>query len=81
MNLENKILKILKGQEGIPLTEDQLHIELAIADESKNELKACLVSMVEEGRLIQTKKRKYGIPEDFGYLAGRLQGNAKGFGF
>src|SRR5690554_5227819 len=37
--------------------------------------------MVEEGRLIQTKKRKYGIPEDFGYLAGRLQGNAKGFGF
>ncbi|MGB4387944.1 MAG: hypothetical protein WBI89_01920, partial [Caldicoprobacterales bacterium] len=81
MNLENKILEILKGQEGIPLTEDQLHIELAIADESKNELKACLVSMVEEGRLIQTKKRKYGIPEDFGYLAGRLQGNAKGFGF
>lgn len=81
MNLENKILEILKEQEGIPLTEDQLHIELAIADESKNKLKACLVSMVEEGRLIQTKKRKYGIPEDFGYLAGRLQGNAKGFGF
>ena len=37
--------------------------------------------MAQKGRLVQTKKKKYALPEELGYLTGRLQGNAKGFGF
>lgn len=37
--------------------------------------------MVEEGRLVKTRKERYARPETLGMIRGRLQGNARGFGF
>ena len=40
-----------------------------------------LEAMTEEGRLFKTRKERYALPETLGLLRGRLQGNARGFGF
>ncbi|HZK35262.1 MAG TPA: ribonuclease R [Bacillota bacterium] len=81
MSLQKKIVEILKDKGGIPLYEEQFSGEAELHDKSLEEVTKALTNMVDSGMLIQTKKKKYGLPEDFGYLAGRLQGNAKGFGF
>ncbi|MGI5884774.1 MAG: ribonuclease R [Candidatus Spyradocola sp.] len=40
-----------------------------------------LDAMVEEGRLVQTRKERYALPETLGMIRGQLHGNARGFGF
>lgn len=47
----------------------------------KKEFEVLLKEMQQEGTIIQTKKRKYGVPERMNLVVGRLQGHAKGFGF
>lgn len=81
MNLQDRILELLTLKDRIPLYEEQLADELELTDEEVSQLKSTLEDMIRNGRLILTKKKKYGLPEDFGYGAGRLQGNPKGFGF
>lgn len=79
MTVKEKILQVLEQAE-VPLYEDQLLEALHDGAEALD-VKAELEDMVQAGLLIQTKKKKYGIPSDFGLMAGRLQGSARGFGF
>ncbi len=45
------------------------------------EAESVLLNLLDSGRLFLTKKRKYALPEQLGYLTGRLQTTAKGYGF
>jgi len=45
------------------------------------ELTALLDQMTSDGLLFKTKKDRYALPHTLGILKGRLQGNARGFGF
>ena len=47
----------------------------------KKDLLTILEQMEEEGLIIKTKKKKYGVPERMNLVVGRLQSNKKGFGF
>lgn len=47
----------------------------------QDEVLPVLEAMVEEGRLVKTRKERYARPETLGMIRGRLQGNARGFGF
>ena len=79
--IEQKIIDLLSSGDGIPLYPEQLMVELNIPESEENGFRSKLDEMAQKGRLVQTKKKKYALPEELGYLTGRLQGNAKGFGF
>lgn len=50
-------------------------------DDTEPEILPLLESMVQEGILVQTRKERYALPATLGLIRGRLQGNARGFGF
>ncbi|HHY82467.1 MAG TPA: ribonuclease R [Clostridiales bacterium] len=79
--MEQKIIEVLSSKDVIPLYEAQLMDELGIPEEEEDSFKNLLNQMVKEGKLVQTKKKKYALPEDLGFMTGRIQGNARGFGF
>ncbi|GGO19081.1 ribonuclease R [Deinococcus humi] len=45
------------------------------------ELEALLDALVEEGQVIRTRKKTYGLPEAMSLVRGRFQASAAGFGF
>lgn len=61
-----------------PRTVQQLSAETGLAQE---ELGAILDDLVREGLLFQTRRERYALPHTLGLIRGRLQGNARGFGF
>lgn len=83
MNIKEKIISFIKENQLLPSSDQQLMDLLGIKaskSERENFLKI-LNELVKEGSLILTKKGKYGIPEQLGYIIGKIQGNPKGFGF
>jgi len=79
--MEQRIIDLLSSKDVIPMFEGQLMAELDIPEDEEDNFKETLDRMVKQGKLVQTKKKKYALPEDLGFLTGRVQGNAKGFGF
>ncbi|QKG85844.1 ribonuclease R [Kroppenstedtia pulmonis] len=47
----------------------------------QDELKRLLDRLEEEGKIVRTRAKRYGVPERLNLVRGHLQGNAKGFGF
>ncbi len=80
MTIEERIIEFLNTSD-VPYYEDQLIEALGIVEPETLLLKVQLEEMVQKGLLVQTKKKKYALPAAFGFLAGRLQSHAKGFGF
>ena len=54
---------------------------LALEPDEQEGLAALLADMVAEGELIEEERDVYAAPEALGLVAGRLQGNPRGFGF
>ena len=63
-----------------PKSAQQIAEGASIAMDSEG-LTRLLEDMVAEGLLFKTKKERYALPHTLGILKGRLQGNARGFGF
>ena len=61
-----------------PLRAQELEARTGIEEKALSPL---LEAMVEEGRVLLTRKERYALPETLGMLRGRLQANARGFGF
>ena len=55
----------------------QKHLKI----DDRNELRRELNTLTEEGRLIRTRRRTYGLPQEMNLLVGRLQVTAGGYGF
>ncbi|NLB41505.1 MAG: RNB domain-containing ribonuclease, partial [Clostridiales bacterium] len=79
--IQQRITQLLSFEDAIPLYEDQLLEQIELTPEEKENFYEILDQMVETGQLVKTKKKKFALPETLGFLTGRLQGNAKGFGF
>jgi len=80
MNIQEKILDYLKEQNR-PIADIDIAIDFEI---NKSEFKTffeILEKMEEQGSLIKTKKKKYGLPEVFGMVTGKVQSTMKGFAF
>ncbi|HOM42413.1 MAG TPA: ribonuclease R [Bacillota bacterium] len=79
--IKNKLLAFMREDAYKPLSHDEL-IQ-AFQDDSiqASELDEVLNSLLEEGSIIITRKNKYGLTEKMNMVAGRIQGNKKGFGF
>lgn len=81
MNIKDKIIELFEEKEYPPLYIWQIMEVLDISSEDRDILESTLKQMEKEGSLVATKKGKYALPEDLGFLVGRLQGHPKGFGF
>lgn len=81
MNIKEKVIELFKEKEYPPLYMKQIMEVLDISPKDQDMLESVLNQMEKEGSLVVTKKGKYALPEDLGFLVGRIQGHPKGFGF
>ncbi len=78
---KKQILNYMENKEYKPLLFKELTNALNVTEEDSAIFKAVLNKLETEGRVIKSKNKKYGLPEHFGLITGRLQMNEKGFGF
>ena len=78
MNIKEKILDTLGRGNQPPMYIEQLMNVLGISPGEKVVFQSILDEMVKDGQVVQTKKKKYALPESLGYIIGRIQGNARG---
>lgn len=64
-----------------PLTlGDMVHI-FGLDKPQRRQLKALLAELEATGDIVQTRTKRYGVPERMNLVVGRLQGHQRGFGF
>ncbi len=81
MSVKEKLLEFMQEKAYNPMSEEEL---INIFDIDKKQISLfsnLLEEMINEGLIIKTRKKRYGVPERMGLLVGRLQMNPKGFGF
>ncbi|MGV8145880.1 MAG: ribonuclease R [Alkaliphilus sp.] len=81
MGIKEKIMSIMEEDAYKPLLVDELIELLELNNNDKKEILKILEEMISEGYIIKTRKKRYVLPEKMGLVVGRLQGNARGFGF
>ncbi|OYD08178.1 ribonuclease R [Paludifilum halophilum] len=65
-----------------PMTAKELQHIFQVEDpEEQSGFLQLLSRLEEEGKIVRTRADRYGVPERLNLVRGRLQGNAKGFGF
>ncbi|WP_134704449.1 ribonuclease R [Ammoniphilus sp. YIM 78166] len=82
MVTEQRVVEFMREEAYAPMTVAEL--EEAFGVESAADFKEFvkLLNVLEEaGKIIRTRSNRYGVPERMNLVKGRLQGNAKGFGF
>lgn len=81
MTQDEKVLAFMKEDAYKPLLIQELIAVLDVPKEDTGEFTALLERLEADGKVIKTKKNRYGIPERMGLVTGRYQGNERGFGF
>ncbi len=81
MSSKERIVEFMRESAYNPMLEEELAKALELSKEDKKQFSNLLDEMEREGLIIKTRKKRYGVPELMGLVVGRLQGNAKGFGF
>lgn len=81
MKLKEEILRFMKEKAYKPLTAQELGNKLNIRKDEFPLFLKVLSEMEQEGDVVQTRKKRYGIPEKMDLMVGRLQCHQKGFGF
>jgi len=79
-SLEKKILSLLKNYQKPLLLREIYHL-LHIPSEERKSVRLAIKNLVEEGKVIQIKRRKYGLPENYPVYKGKLRVHPDGFGF
>jgi len=80
MDIKEKILEML-GELDRPIIDVEIAEILDIEKSQIGFLKEALDELTKDGYLLKTKKGKYGPPEKFNLVRGRIQITMKGFGF
>lgn len=78
---KQRILAFMREQSYKPLKFSELAVVLDVPKEDRPALQQLLDSMAKDGLIIKTRKERYGVPERMGLVAGKFQGNSRGFGF
>ncbi|GAB6087459.1 ribonuclease R [Alkaliphilus crotonatoxidans] len=81
MTIKEKIVEFMRESAYNPMLEEELARALELDKSEYKLFSKLLEEMEQEGLIIKTRKKRYGLPERMGLIVGRLQGNAKGFGF
>lgn len=78
---KNKITGFMKEEAYRPLKFEELAVILDVPQDDRDQLAGILNELEQEGVIFRTNKDRYGIPERMGLVAGRIQGNERGYGF
>lgn len=80
--LQLTIAQLIQLVSDKPMSVDEIEqaLELESADDFKSLVKL-LNRLEQEGELVRTRTNRYGLPEYMNLIKGKIQGNAKGFGF
>jgi ribonuclease R len=78
---KKKIVAFMKEEAYKPLLFDELVTVLDVPKSDIGEFTKVLDELLDEGKIIKTRKNRYGAPERMDLLVGRIQGNERGYGF
>lgn len=81
MNIRERIIEAFQNEIEKPIMDIDLAKYLEIDPSQFKVIFDILAKMADEGILIATHKKKYGTPEMFGMLAGKVEVTQRGFGF
>lgn len=81
MNIKDKILKFMKEQAYKPMNKKELANIFNIEKSGLKEFYSILDEMEKECSIVKTREDNYGVPEKMNLIFGKIQGNARGFGF
>ncbi|TDT50752.1 ribonuclease R [Fonticella tunisiensis] len=79
--IKEKLLDFMREEAYKPMTAEELALIFDINKKEWGMFYSILDEMELEGKVIKTRKNRYGIPERMNMVVGKLQGNPKGFGF
>jgi len=79
-NLEEKIIFLFKKVKKPLLLREIYHL-LHIPTDKRKEVRDLIKDLTEKGKLVQIRKRKYGLPEHLSIVKGKLRVHPEGFGF
>ncbi len=80
-NLAERILALMGSTKYQPLDKVDLSHALDLPPDERNQLRALLRDLSEDGRVILLKKNRYALPKKDELIVGRFDMNARGFGF
>lgn len=78
---EQEIRRFMLEQAYKPLTLEELIEAFQLAEEEKEPFIKLLADLEADGKIVQTRTKRYGVPERLNLVRGTLQGSSKGFGF
>ena len=81
MVTKNDILKVLKEDVTKPIYDHELFEFMNLPKPDGEDFMKLLDELEADGKVLKTKKNKYGIPERFNLVSGRIQVTKKGFAF
>ncbi|KOF57331.1 MULTISPECIES: ribonuclease R [Clostridium] len=81
MSLRENILDFMKEQAYKPCNIQELSEVFGVSKVEYKSFKKLLNEMERNGDIVKNRTSHYGVPERMGLIIGKLQGNAKGFGF
>jgi len=81
MSLRENILNFMREQAYKPCNRQELSEVFGVSKVEYKSFKKLLNEMEKNGDIVKNRTSHYGVPERMGLIIGKLQGNAKGFGF
>lgn len=78
---KGRILSFMESEEYKPLLFKELAFVLGVPKSDTDLFKVVLEELETEGKIVKSNKNRYGLPEHFNLIPGRLQMNERGFGF
>lgn len=81
MTIKERIVDFMRELAYNPMLEDELADVFQLKKKERKDFTTLLEEMEQEGLIIKTRKKRFGVPERMGLVVGRLQANQKGFGF
>lgn len=81
MGIKSNIIDFMEEKLYKPMLKEELAVQFGITGKDIKEFYKVLDEMEKEGIIIQTKSGRYGLVSKMNLVVGKLEGNAKGFGF
>jgi ribonuclease R len=81
MSARHKLLEFLKEEAYHPMKKEELMKEFEITSQQREQFEEVLKQLESDGKIYKNKKGRYGLPEKFDLVAGRVDKNPRGFGF
>jgi ribonuclease R len=81
MTSAEQLLQAIRDKLDHPATLRELLQRLRVAKQDRAALKRQLRSLVADGRLVQIRGHRYGLPDRMNLVVGRVETNPRGFGF